>query len=543
MAIIIERTVNLDALGVPEQAQGTLYQQENLAHKFVIEGKRNGQHVDLTGTVSGSFIRPDGETVALTGTLESGKAAVTLTGQCYDVTGRFTLTVFVTSAGATTALYSMTGNVRQTETGTVVDPGTILPGISDLINRIDTAVESIPPEYSALTAQVDKTEHDADMSVAAILSFGKGDALAEESSESGAFWRYVNGAYERITYGTAQYWNNKTYNVTGLTYYLVTGAMNTTTPMAIFVDGDGNKIGHTELYTVSGSYKNIDDELVFTPAGTAQMIVQGFGTSHAIAVCETEITSKLNRAETRRGDFISIAHQGYSETESTNNNRLSGYARAAGKGFDYAECDVQMTRNNVPVCCHEGTFIDATTGNTITIASENYADLIGYDYYGETIASLDEVIASCKAHGIGVVIDQISPAKLTYILPIVKLYAMERRTAYILNYISNSTLVASMIQTILAFDPCAYIMIIVNQSTIADAITAVTPYKTAHNKIDFSLNYATNTVENVKTLIPSLPAGSHFTMWTIDGLATCKAYLPYVAAITSNKISTTDLFG
>jgi len=204
---------------------------------------------------------------------------------------------------------------------------------------------------------------------------------------------------------------------------------------------------------------------------------------------------------------------------------------------------VTGTADNVPVCCHEGTFTDATTGNTITIASENYADLIGYDYYGETIASLDEVMASCKTHGIGVVIDQISPAKLTYILPIVKLYAMERRTAYILNYISNPTLVASMTQTILAFDPCAYIMVIVNQSTIADAITAVTPYKTAHNKIDFSVNYATNTVEDVKTLIPSLPAGSHFTVWTINGLATCKAYLPYVAAITSDKISTTDLFG
>lgn len=153
MAVItIERTVDLDRLGRPEQAQGTLYQQEEQAHKFIISAKRNGQHVDLSGTVSASFIRPDGVTVPLTGAIESGCATVTLDDQCYDVTGRFTLTIFTTDNGASTAIYSMTGNVRMTETDAAVDPGTIIPSVANLINQIGTVTETIPPDATQLRA-------------------------------------------------------------------------------------------------------------------------------------------------------------------------------------------------------------------------------------------------------------------------------------------------------------------------------------------------------------------------------------------------------
>ena len=144
MAIIIERTVNLAALGMPEQAQGTLYQHESLAHRFVIHGRRGGADVNFTGNVSAYFIKPDGETVDITnGTLDGGAAVVELPQICYAVSGRFMLTIFVTSGSTKTAVYSMTGNVRATKTdGEVVPPGTPVPEYSEIIGQYRDMVQA-----------------------------------------------------------------------------------------------------------------------------------------------------------------------------------------------------------------------------------------------------------------------------------------------------------------------------------------------------------------------------------------------------------------
>lgn len=152
MAIVIERTVNLDALGVPEQARGTLYQQENLAHRFVIHGRRNGADVNFTGNVSAYFVKPDGETVDITnGTLDGGAAVVELPQICYAVSGRFTLTIFVTEGGAKTAVYSMTGNVRVTKTdGEVVPPGTPVPDYSEIVGQYQDMVQATAEAENAV---------------------------------------------------------------------------------------------------------------------------------------------------------------------------------------------------------------------------------------------------------------------------------------------------------------------------------------------------------------------------------------------------------
>ena len=152
MAIIIERTVNLDALGVPEQARGTLYQQENLAHRFVIHGRRGGADVNFSGNVSAYFVKPDGETVDITnGTLDGGAAVVELPQICYAVSGRFTLTIFVTENGAKTAVYSMTGNVRVTKTdGEVVPPGTPVPDYSEIVDQYQDMVQATAEAENAV---------------------------------------------------------------------------------------------------------------------------------------------------------------------------------------------------------------------------------------------------------------------------------------------------------------------------------------------------------------------------------------------------------
>ena len=130
----ISRAVNLDAAVCPEALQGTLFATESDAHKFIITAYRNGEVVTLDGTVTGAFIRSDDATVELSGSVADGKATITLEASCYVKTGRFSLTVYNTGTnGSKAAVYACVGNVRNTTTDTIVDPGSVVPDVSDIV--------------------------------------------------------------------------------------------------------------------------------------------------------------------------------------------------------------------------------------------------------------------------------------------------------------------------------------------------------------------------------------------------------------------------
>ena len=141
--IIISRTANLDRPGNTEFLSGTLFADENLAHTFAISATRNGAEIALSGVVTACFIRPDGGTVELNGTIEDGKACVTLAESCYVVTGRFKLTVFVSVDGAKTAVYCAAGNVVETTTNTIIDPGSVVPSVDDIIAEYATMQQAV----------------------------------------------------------------------------------------------------------------------------------------------------------------------------------------------------------------------------------------------------------------------------------------------------------------------------------------------------------------------------------------------------------------
>lgn len=140
---------NMEGFGVPNPISGVLFGGEDQAHKFIV-ADQSGEA--FAGTVSAKFLRyADDQTVPLTGSIEDGKATVTLIENCYYLPGRFKLTIYVTSGGSTTAVYCCMGSVDRTDGRTTVDPsGEINLDVTDLINRINAAVGSIPPEYTAL---------------------------------------------------------------------------------------------------------------------------------------------------------------------------------------------------------------------------------------------------------------------------------------------------------------------------------------------------------------------------------------------------------
>ena len=150
---LIKRVWTRKELVFVEDLRGMAFTNEDGAHTFSIAGKdENGADLALSGTVAGSLIRPDGTTTAMTGTIADGCANLTLSPECYGVSGRASLTIFLTSGGQKTAIYHAVMSIGKSSTSQV-SPG-VAADVVDLVNRIDTATASIPATYTALLGSI-----------------------------------------------------------------------------------------------------------------------------------------------------------------------------------------------------------------------------------------------------------------------------------------------------------------------------------------------------------------------------------------------------
>lgn len=120
---------------------------DKMANRFGVRAFRGGSPESLSGTCYGYFIRSDGQTVVIEGTVSGNEAYVQLPATCYAVEGQFALAIKVETSSIAATLRIVDGVVSNTTTGTIVDPGTVLPTIETLLSAIEDAVASIPPEY------------------------------------------------------------------------------------------------------------------------------------------------------------------------------------------------------------------------------------------------------------------------------------------------------------------------------------------------------------------------------------------------------------
>jgi hypothetical protein len=128
-----------------------------LANRIGAIVTENGEAVTLGGTCSGTAILANGGTVSLSGTVSGNTCYIDMPSSVYAVEGPVEIFVANVSGGKTITLVAAFGCVRKTQTGSVIDPGTIIPSVSALIDAIDAAVASIPADYTALLAAVAPT--------------------------------------------------------------------------------------------------------------------------------------------------------------------------------------------------------------------------------------------------------------------------------------------------------------------------------------------------------------------------------------------------
>lgn len=129
---------------------GNVFSMDNNGNKIGVNLYDGETAVNVSGTVSANVIRSDGTTVAVSGSSSGNQAWVVLPQSCYTVPGVISIVIKATSSGNITTLCAVVANVYQSTTDTVVDPGTIIPSVEDLIEAIEDAVATIPADYSDL---------------------------------------------------------------------------------------------------------------------------------------------------------------------------------------------------------------------------------------------------------------------------------------------------------------------------------------------------------------------------------------------------------
>lgn len=168
--IPIKRVSSLDVPITAEKLDGSLFTTENQAHEFIISVRKNGVKQTVTGGVTGKFIRANGTTIFLQGSISNGDAVVRLHQDCYNVQGRFTFNIFNSQNGVTTCIYSAVGKIDLGSTETVIDAGDVVPDVTDVIAAQETMKQELADAVSRTNSAIAGIQPQIDSSVSGMQS-------------------------------------------------------------------------------------------------------------------------------------------------------------------------------------------------------------------------------------------------------------------------------------------------------------------------------------------------------------------------------------
>lgn len=131
---------------------GQTFTQDNLGNRVGVVVLDGGEPATLDGTVTGYVIRADGGTVLVTGAVDGNKAYIDLPESAYAVPGQIQIAIRLTSGSTKTVLGALNAYVQRTATGTIIDPGHVVPDIDDIIAKMDEVDEAIDNAEAATAA-------------------------------------------------------------------------------------------------------------------------------------------------------------------------------------------------------------------------------------------------------------------------------------------------------------------------------------------------------------------------------------------------------
>ena len=322
------------------------------------------------------------------------------------------------------------------------------------------------------------------------------------------------------------------YTIPAGTYFrLMVRAMDYANDIAI----DTKHVVDTDLYKsiniVHSQNESVD---VFTPMEHAKRVVNNAVKS---------LQRKVAAPHTVKG----INHRGYNITAPE--NTLPAYIESKRHGFDFVECDVRFTSDNVPVLLHDET-INRTArdanGNelasSIEISSITLATALTYDfgaycsddYKGTKIATFEEFIGLCRALGLHPYIElegTLTDAQARKLHDIVDAHGMRESVTWLSFTLEN-------LQKVIAIDPAARIGYNLNTSSgLTDAqLTRLKMLRTEYNEVFANVDKPETCADTAKA------HGFPLECWTVNTVESILTLPSYVSGITSDSLNAPDVF-
>ena len=152
----------------PEELTGYVFSPEAAAHMFIItkmekvDGQEAAVPFDAGTDISCRFIKANGVTELVDGDLtDDGAASITLPAECYQVPGRFILSIYAETSEETICIYSATATALAGDTEEInVSSNTKrtidaqIDALNDAVENAQEVIDSIPQDYTALSDSV-----------------------------------------------------------------------------------------------------------------------------------------------------------------------------------------------------------------------------------------------------------------------------------------------------------------------------------------------------------------------------------------------------
>ena len=248
--------------------------------------------------------------------------------------------------------------------------------------------------------------------------------------------------------------------------------------------------------------------------------------------------------------MVSINHRGWYQAPE---NTLSAYRESYNHGFKYVECDVQFTKDGIPVLLHDDT-IDRTSNGSGYLTQMTYAEVSQYDfsyddsdtvndfsaYRGEMIPKFDEFIALCKELNLHPYIEikgNMTDEEAKKLIQIVE-------DAGMTNNVSWLSFSGDALSKIASNCPTARLVWVITDTNATKIKANNIPYAkanlmTGQNQVVFDLWYTLATQDVVDVLKPE---GIPLEVWTVNDRNAILNLHSYVTGVSSDNFNAKNVF-
>ena len=179
----------------PTPLQQMLICQDKNANRLEFELYNGDSPYSPGGSCAGYVVRSDGQTVPMTGTVSGNLLSIVLPEEAYAIEGPVNVAVKSVAGGARATIFFGMGTILVGQTGTIVNPGDVIPDITELMAAIDQ-MEQATAAANAAASQAVRYNEDQGLTVSEMAQ-GRANILAahvlpadSSGSDSGFFIRY-----------------------------------------------------------------------------------------------------------------------------------------------------------------------------------------------------------------------------------------------------------------------------------------------------------------------------------------------------------------